>query len=94
MNRNAKITMVRNRKLTDMKNIGTKTASRLNEVGIFSEQDLQTVGAVDAHKMIKEKYPRKVIPVGYYLYSFAGALCDKHWNDIGVRKKQALKKSI
>lgn len=89
-----KLTMARNRKLTDLKNIGKKIAGRLNDVGIFSEKDLQSVGAAKAHKMIKEKYPRKVIPVGYYLYSFAGALCDKHWKDIGVRKKQALKKSL
>ncbi|PID66338.1 MAG: competence protein TfoX [Gammaproteobacteria bacterium] len=83
-----------NRQLTELKNIGKKIAGRLNEVGIFSEDDLRQVGAVVAHKKIKEKYPDETLPVCYYLYSFAGALSDQHWNDIGKEKKQMLKESI
>ena len=41
--------MSRNRNLTDLKNIGTTIASRLNEVGIFSEDELRLVGAAEAH---------------------------------------------
>lgn len=44
-----------NRSLTDLKNIGTKIADSLNEIGIFSEDDLRRVGAVGAHRMIKER---------------------------------------
>ena len=83
-----------NRKLTELKNIGKKIAGRLNEVGIFSEDELFIVGAVGAHRMIKEKYPNETIPVCYYLYSFEGALTDKHWNDIGEDKKRELKLKI
>ncbi len=83
-----------NRKLTELKNIGKKIAGRLNEVGIFSEDELLIVGAVEAHRMIKEKYPNETIPVCYYLYSFEGALMDKHWNDIGENKKRELKLKI
>ncbi len=83
-----------NRKLTELKNIGKKIAGRLNEVGIFSEDELLIVGAVEAHRMIKEKYPNETIPVCYYLYSFEGALTDKHWNDIGEDKKRELKLKI
>jgi DNA transformation protein len=83
-----------NRKLTELKNIGKKIAGRLNEVGIFSEDELHVIGAVEAHRMIKNKYPNETIPVCYYLYSFEGALCDKHWNDIGEDKKCELKSKI
>lgn len=69
--------MSRNRDLTDLKNIGKKIAGRLNEVGIFSEDDLRRVGAVSAYSMIKEKHPNETLPVCYYLYSFEGALTDK-----------------
>ena len=86
--------MTKNRKLTDLKNIGIKIAGRLNEVGIFSEDELRLYGAVEAHKMIKKHYPNETLPVCYYLYSFEGALCDKHWNDIEEHRKQALKKAI
>ena len=86
--------MSRNRNLTNLKNIGKKIASRLNEVGIFSEDDLRLAGAVDAHRLIKERYPNETLPVCYYLYSFEGALTDKHWNEIGEQRKRHLKEQI
>ena len=82
--------MKQNRKLTELKNIGKKIAGRLNEVGIFSENELRKVGPVGAHNMIKEKYPAETLPVCYYLYSFEGALSDKHWDDIGEKRKRVL----
>ena len=49
------------RDLTDLKNIGNKIAGRLNEIGIFSEADLRQVGPVDAHRMIKQRYPDETL---------------------------------
>ena len=86
--------MTHNRKLTELKNIGKKIAGRLNEVGIFSEDELRVVGAAEANRMIKEKYPNETLPVCYYLYTFEGALCDKHWDDIGEKRKRELKEKI
>ena len=83
--------MSRNRILTDLKNIGRKIARRLNEIGVCSEDELRHAGAVGAHQMIKEKYPEETLPVCYCLYSFEGALIDKHWNEIGEQKKKQLK---
>ena len=83
--------MSRNRSLTHLKNIGKKIAGRLNEVGIYSEDDLRRVGAVRAHSMIKNNQPTETLPVCYYLYSFEGALSDTHWNEIGEQKKQQLR---
>ena len=83
--------MKNNRKLTDLKNIGTKIVQRLNEIGIHSEADLRRVGPVKAHKWIKERYPDETVAVCYYLYSFEGALTDKHWDAIGKKRKQELK---
>ena len=80
-----------NRKLTELKNIGSKIASRLNEVGIFSEEELDVIGPVKAHQLISQKYPDETLAVCYYLYSFEGALSDKHWNDIGDKHKGELK---
>jgi DNA transformation protein len=86
--------MPRNRNLTDLRNIGKKIAGRLNEVGIFSEGDLRQVGAVGAHTMIRDKHPNETLPVCYYLYSFEGALTDKHWNDISEQRKQQLRAQV
>ncbi|CAM8644497.1 TfoX, C-terminal [Comamonadaceae bacterium] len=86
--------MSRNRNLTDLKNIGKTIARRLNEVGIFSEDDLKLVGAVGAHRLIKERHPNETLAVCYYLYSFEGALTDKHWNELGEKRKQQLKAQV
>jgi DNA transformation protein len=86
--------MSRNRNLLALKNIGKKIAGRLNEVGIFSEDDLRRVGAAGAHRMIKARHPTETLPVCYYLYSFEGALTDKHWDAIGEHRKQELKARI
>ncbi len=86
--------MNKNRDLLDLRNIGEKIAARLTEVGILCEDDLRKVGAVEAHFRIKSKYPNETLPVCYYLYSFEGAITDKHWNDIGEKKKTTLKKEI
>jgi DNA transformation protein len=86
--------MSRNNSLTDLKNIGKKIARRLNGVGIFSEDDLRRIGAIGAHRMIKDKYPDETLPVCYYLYSFEGALNNKHWDEIGEQRKQQLKAQI
>ena len=83
-----------NRRLVELKNIGKKISGRLNEVGIYSEEELRVIGPVKAHQLISEKYPDETLAVCYYLYSFEGALCDKHWNDIGDKHKQALKKAL
>lgn len=83
-----------NRQLTELKNIGKKIAARLNEVGIFSEEELRLTGAVRAHRLIKEKYPDETLPVCYYLYAFEGALVDKHWNELSEARKQELKSQI
>ncbi len=86
--------MAQNRELTALKNIGQKLAGRLNDVGIFSENDLRAVGAVQAHRRIKEKHPEECLPVCYYLYSFEAALRDVHWNDLSADSRQRLKNKI
>lgn len=83
--------MQMNRKLIDLKNLGKKIAGRLNKVGIFSEEELRAVGSVGAHRMVKDQYPNETLPLCYYLYSFEGALCDKHWDNIGEERKRELK---
>ncbi|MCU7924713.1 MAG: TfoX/Sxy family protein [Candidatus Thiodiazotropha sp. (ex Dulcina madagascariensis)] len=85
---------MQNRKLIELKNIGKKIVGRLNEVGIFSEEELRRVGAAEAHRMIRDKCPDETLPVCYYLYSFEGALCNKHWNDISQERKLELKRMI
>ena len=84
--------MSQHRNLTGFKNISKKIASRLNEAGIFSEDDLN--GAVGAHHLIRERHPNESLPVCYYLYSFEGTLTDKHWDETSEPGKHQFKAQI
>ncbi len=44
--------------------------------------------------MIRDKHPQETLPVCYYLYSFEGALTDKHWNEISEQRKQQLRAQV
>lgn len=48
--------MKQNKGLIELRNIGHKIAGRLNETGIFSEDELHMVGAVKANN--NDKSPR------------------------------------
>lgn len=74
--------------------VNSPFAGQLNEVGIFSEDDLRQAGAVGAHRMVKEKHPNEALPVCYYLHSFEGALSDKHWDESREQGKQQLRAQV
>ena len=82
------------RRVEELRNIGATIAQRLNEVGVFTEHDLRSIGAVEAHLRIRDRYPEKTLPVCYYLYSFEAALCDVHWDDLPEPRKRALRNQI
>ncbi len=84
----------KNRNIKSLINIGNKIADRLNEIGIFTEEELRHIGAAKAHRSIKANYPDETLPVCYYLYSFEGALTDTHWNEIPNQRKQQLREEV
>ncbi len=76
--------------IEQLKNIGPTIARRLREIGIRTNKDLKSVGAVSAYRRICAKHPRQTIPVCYYLYSLEGALLNRHWDRIGTAVKDRL----
>ena len=80
--------------LSKLKNIGTTIENRLNDVGIFSKNDLKKLGVVNTYQKIQHRNLGKTIPVCYYLYSLQGALENKHWDDISEKTKKKLRDEI
>ena len=77
--------------LSELQNIGKTLESRLHEIGIRSDVELKSVGAVKAYKWLAGKYPEKHLPVCYYLYSLEGAIQDKHWKEFTGNEKLMLR---
>lgn len=82
-----------NRPLPELKNLGPSIVKRLDGVGIRSEGDLRRVGPARAY-LAMQRRERTRLPVCYYLYSLAGALEDRHWDDLSVKERQALLEKV
>ena len=78
--------------LTQLPNIGKTVASRLHEIGVTTEADLNKMGAAKAYKWLSTQNPQSHLPVCYYLYSLEGAIQGKHWNDLSDSEKAALRR--
>ncbi|MTI30819.1 TfoX/Sxy family DNA transformation protein [Xanthovirga aplysinae] len=72
------------------KNIGKTIAKRLNEIEVFTLADLAEMTPKVAYQKIREKYPDKIIPKCYYLYSLQGALMNLDWRELPKEIKAGL----
>ena len=76
--------------LSELRNIGATVAKRLNEIDVFTRDELQRIGPVAAYLAMKENYPDQTLPRCYYLYSLEGALRDIAWDDLPNSTKERL----
>lgn len=75
-------------KLRDLKGLGSKSESLLFEVGITTEEELRSIGAVRA--FIRLKNECSVKPSLNFLYALVGALEGEHWLTIAKNEKGRL----
>ena len=73
--------------LLELKNLGNTSINWLKAIGVQSQQDLKSIGPVEAYIRIKQR-GIKVSKV--LLYALHGALTDTHWADIEPDVKQQL----
>jgi DNA transformation protein len=67
-------------RLSHLINIGAKTERLLNEVGIYTQQELQEIGPIEAWRRIKGLHPEQATLT--YLYVLQGALLGTRWNTL------------
>lgn len=65
--------------LVKLKNVGEKTAPWLEAVGIHTPEDLIAVGAVEAYRRLKAKFPQVNRTA---LWALQGALMDLPFNQV------------
>ena len=63
-----------------LRNLGPLSREWLRAVGIESPEDLEAVGAVEAWRRVKERFPGRVTIV--LLYGLEGALLGLPWNHL------------
>ena len=75
-------------KVSQLKGLGPKTEKYLNNIGIYTRDDLAVVGAVPAYLKLIES--GQTIPHLSFLYALVGALEDRSWLDIANTEKERL----
>ncbi|GAB4548411.1 MAG: hypothetical protein OHK0023_11490 [Anaerolineae bacterium] len=81
-----------NRKIAELMNLGERAAEHLATIGIYTEEDLERVGVVEAYLQLKAVGFQQWTVLG--VWSMWGALHDMHWNHIPSHVKEALRKAI
>ena len=77
--------------IADLKNLGPKSQSWLNAIGVHNRADLQTVGPVAAFTILKQQgYPVSL----NLLYAMQAALLDIHWTALPEHMKARLKSDV
>jgi DNA transformation protein len=75
-----------------IRNIGPKTRSWLDAVGIHTLADLEDLGAVAAYKRLKTAFPDKVTLNA--LYGLQAAILNIHWNALPPDMKDDLRAQV
>lgn len=83
--------MRRGRPVSELRNLGPKSAQWLNNVGIFTRADLAHVGSVIAFRIVKEAgYPA----TANLLYALEAALLDIDWRALDTEQKERLRREV
>ena len=72
---------------TKLRNIGPKSAAWLRQVGLRTQEDLESVGAVEAFIRVKRAGFRPSLNL---LYALEGALLDCHWQQLPEARRGEL----
>ncbi len=75
--------------LSKLRNLGPKSIEWLNDVGIVTVDDLEALGAVEAYRRVKHRYPRQASL--NLLYGLQAALLNIHWNELSPEMKADLR---
>jgi hypothetical protein len=73
-----------------MKNLGPKSSEWLASIGIYTLEDVATIGVVETYKQVKAAYPEKVSL--NMLYGLQAALMNINWKDLPLDIKEDLKR--
>lgn len=78
-----------NLRVGKLKGLGPKSEKCLNEIGIFTQSDLEKIGPVRAFLKLKKECTL-MKPSLNFLYAMIGALEGVHWKDIVKNEKGRL----
>ena len=78
-------------RIADLKNLGPKSQTWLNAIGVHNRADLQAVGPVATYTILRQQGYLVTLNL---LYAMQAALLDMHWTALPPDIKTKLKNSV
>lgn len=78
--------------ISDLRNLGPKSARLLKEAGILTIADLEAMGALAAFQRLRFMFGKQVSL--NFLWAMEAGLNDRHWTDITSDEKARLKAGL
>ena len=75
--------------VSQLKNLGPRSAEWLADVGVHTRSDLEAIGAAMAYRMVRHCHLGRANAM--LLYALHGALADRHWNSYSPEERAALR---
>ena len=75
--------------ISELRNLGVRSAKMLASIGIHDRSDLDRVGPVLAYRAVREIHGGVSLNLLYAMY---GALNDIRWNELSVESKARLRR--
>ncbi len=75
----------------NLKNLGGTSAAWLREIGVHSRSDLEAIGAAQAYRLVKQKFPA-ISPE--FLWALAAALNDRPLSELSAEEKARLRAAV
>ena len=79
-------------RISELKNLGSKSEEQLSEIGISCAEDLHQSGAVEAYVKLKLHFKEGIS--ANFLYAMEAALRDVHWQEITKQDKAFLQTEV
>ena len=73
-------------RLRDLQGLGPESEKHLNEIGVFTREDLAETGPVNAYLLLRKSGHASL----NFLYAMVGALNNVHWTKIAREEKGRL----
>ncbi len=78
-------------KLSQLLNIGPKSAAWLNEIGINTLNDLEQIGPIEAYRQVKARGHNATLNL---VYALQGAIINCPWNHLPPEIRDDLRRQV
>ncbi len=79
------------KRISELANLGPKSETWLNEIGVFTKADIERVGSVEIYRLLRQRgFPASLNLV----YAIEAMLLGEHWTRLAASHRAELRASV